>query len=419
MATTRPSPRAERRLRRRATTAATVRSCRLTPLKPLVTSQVLTSNNLHAMGSQNVAYNHSHHNSNPQPRANLFRRFPLRSILKNGKVHNSSQATTTGEESGPPVPLSQPKSGILKKATTAEEAVITIGNGSIPSAAVQQQQQHNGGNPANSSSTSNHPPQSQPLPILQVSPSSASSHASAKSAASLVQFAGSPSQPELPQQRKENSCDTSSPSSEAAAAMSSSAAAVPSVPTVSAAAAAAADTSTSAVGRAYAIASAAAAAASTSQPPSHHLQQQPLSVNRLQVPPNPNHPSTTSTTTPTPITPSPLSLITTTTRPSTSSAANLTRNPSLSAIGPSASVVASNGSLQPSYYTATTTQRISDLRRILNPEVEKEDSFKKFTEAIENCDCFEFNLNNAAKLITVLVLLATLVLVIRALKGDR
>lgn len=172
----------------------------------IVTSQVLTSNNLHAMGSQNVAYNHSHHNSNPQPRANLFRRFPLRSILKNGKVHNSSQATTVGEESGPSVPLSQPKSGILKKATTAEEAVITIGNGSIPSAAVQQQQQHNGGNPANSSSTSNHPPpQSQPLPILQVSPSSASSHASAKSAASLVQFAGSPSQPELPQQRKENS----------------------------------------------------------------------------------------------------------------------------------------------------------------------------------------------------------------------
>ncbi len=168
-----------------------------------VTSQVLTSNNLHAMGSQNVAYNHSHHNSNPQPRANLFRRFPLRSILKNGKVHNSSQATTTGEEGGgPSVPLSQPKSGILKKATTAE-AFITIGNGSVPSAAVQQQQ-HNGGNPANSSSTSsNHPPP--PLPILQVSPSSASSHASAKSAASLVQFAGSPSQPELPQQRKENS----------------------------------------------------------------------------------------------------------------------------------------------------------------------------------------------------------------------
>ena len=74
--------------------------------------------------------------------------------------------------------------------------------------------------------------------------------------------------------------------------------------------------------------------------------------------------------------------------------------------------------MQPSYYTGTTSQRMSDLRKILNPEVEKEDSFKKFTEAIENCDCFEFNLNNAAKLITVLVLLATLVLVIRALKGD-
>lgn len=73
--------------------------------------------------------------------------------------------------------------------------------------------------------------------------------------------------------------------------------------------------------------------------------------------------------------------------------------------------------MKPSYYTATTSQRMSDLRKILNPEVEQEDSWKKFTETIENC--FECNLNNAAKLITVLVLLATLVLVIRALKGDR
>ncbi|XP_027199243.2 uncharacterized protein LOC113793409 [Dermatophagoides pteronyssinus] len=66
-----------------------------------------------------------------------------------------------------------------------------------------------------------------------------------------------------------------------------------------------------------------------------------------------------------------------------------------------------------------TGARVSDLRKILNPEVEKEDSFKKFTEAVENCDCFEFNLNNAAKLITIVVLLATFILVIKALKGDR
>lgn len=72
-----------------------------------------------------------------------------------------------------------------------------------------------------------------------------------------------------------------------------------------------------------------------------------------------------------------------------------------------------------SLYPNITTQRVSDLRKILNPEVEKEDSFKKLSETIENCDCFEFNLNNAAKIITVLVLLATFIMVIKALKGDR
>lgn len=73
----------------------------------------------------------------------------------------------------------------------------------------------------------------------------------------------------------------------------------------------------------------------------------------------------------------------------------------------------------PAYYHGTTTQRMSDLRKILNPEVEeKEDSFKKFTDAIENCDCFEFNLNNAAKFITVVVLIATVIMVIRALRAQ-
>lgn len=74
-------------------------------------------------------------------------------------------------------------------------------------------------------------------------------------------------------------------------------------------------------------------------------------------------------------------------------------------------------SMTPSYYN--TGARVSDLRRILNPEVEKEDSFKKFSDAVENCECFEFNLNNAAKIITAVVLLATFILVVKALKGDR
>ncbi|KAJ6223364.1 hypothetical protein RDWZM_001909 [Blomia tropicalis] len=133
---------------------------------------------------------------------------------------------------------------------------------------------------------------------------------------------------------------------------------------------------------------------------------QPLSANHLQVP------SSHST-----LTRSPLVLTTNTIASSSSSATRHIALGTSNSLGSSHST--SGSSLQPSYYTATTTQRMSDLRKILNPEVEKEDSFKKFTEAIENCDCFEFNLNNAAKLITVLVLLATLVLVIRALKGDR
>lgn len=74
-------------------------------------------------------------------------------------------------------------------------------------------------------------------------------------------------------------------------------------------------------------------------------------------------------------------------------------------------------SMTPSYYN--TGARVSDLRRILNPEVEKEDSFKKFSDAVENCECFEFNLNNAAKIITAVVLLATFILVVKSLKGDR
>lgn len=123
---------------------------------------------------------------------------------------------------------------------------------------------------------------------------------------------------------------------------------------------------------------------------------QTLSVNHLQVP-QPNH----STALLKPTAPMP----------------HMLGAPPLT---PSSISSGSSTNLQPAYYTATTTQRISDLRKILNPEVEeKEDPFKKITESIENCDCFEFNLNNAAKMITVLVLLATLILVIRALKGDR
>lgn len=150
-------------------------------------------NTLHPMGSQTaataaaaVANNTSGKITNQ--RANLFRRFPLRSILKNGKVHNSSS-----DENSLVVPHSitgQPRSGILKKAASE-----TTCNGSVPTVL-----SNTNGNLENTLSSNLHPPVPSfpPPPILQVSPSSASSHASAKSAASLVQFTLQP-------ERKENS----------------------------------------------------------------------------------------------------------------------------------------------------------------------------------------------------------------------
>jgi hypothetical protein len=63
-------------------------------------------------------------------------------------------------------------------------------------------------------------------------------------------------------------------------------------------------------------------------------------------------------------------------------------------------------------------QKISDLRKILNPEIENEDSIKKLGDAIIHCECFELNLNNAAKIITAVVLLAALILIIKSLVKD-
>ena len=62
------------------------------------------------------------------------------------------------------------------------------------------------------------------------------------------------------------------------------------------------------------------------------------------------------------------------------------------------------------------TNRMSDLRKILNPEEEeKQDIFKRIEESIINCECFELNLNNAAKIITIVVLFGTLIMIIKAL----
>ncbi|KPM04001.1 hypothetical protein QR98_0024400 [Sarcoptes scabiei] len=106
------------------------------------------------------------------------------------------------------------------------------------------------------------------------------------------------------------------------------------------------------------------------------------------------------------------------TKSSTQSSSRLTKTtPTITTSTPGTTLLSRSANIHP--IQSTSAARISDLRKILNPEIEKEDSFKKFTESLENCDCFEFNLNNAAKLITVVVLLATFIMVIKALKGDR
>jgi len=65
-------------------------------------------------------------------------------------------------------------------------------------------------------------------------------------------------------------------------------------------------------------------------------------------------------------------------------------------------------------------ERMSDLRKILNPEVEKRDFetiLRSFWESILDCHCFECTFNNAAKVVTFLVLLITFILVIKAMNN--
>ncbi|KAI2798162.1 hypothetical protein BLOT_013280 [Blomia tropicalis] len=284
---------------------------------------------------------------------NLFsiRKFPMKSILKNGKVHDSTNEKNILFQT-------RPRSSILKK------PIATI-----------ETNQLNGS--ANSESAISSP---------QVSENQSASLVSAKSPISIVHFRLESAKSTASSSQQQSSDTPTMPSSVSIGAGSDGSSQVSLSTTAAAAAAAAGKTTT------------------TTTTPTDSIQ--PLSANHLQVP------SSHST-----LTRSPLVLTTNTIASSSSSATRHIALGTSNSLGSSHST--SGSSLQPSYYTATTTQRMSDLRKILNPEVEKEDSFKKFTETIENCDCFEFNLNNAAKLITVLVLLATLVLVIRALKGDR
>ena len=63
----------------------------------------------------------------------------------------------------------------------------------------------------------------------------------------------------------------------------------------------------------------------------------------------------------------------------------------------------------------TNFNKLTDLRRILNPEEEKEDWLDVFWAKFNTCDWFEWNLNNAAKLITLAVFVVTILLIIRTI----
>ena len=66
----------------------------------------------------------------------------------------------------------------------------------------------------------------------------------------------------------------------------------------------------------------------------------------------------------------------------------------------------------------TNFNKLTDLRQILNPEEEKEDWLDVFWAKFNSCDWFEWNLNNAAKLITLAVFVVTILLIVRTLVSD-
>ena len=63
----------------------------------------------------------------------------------------------------------------------------------------------------------------------------------------------------------------------------------------------------------------------------------------------------------------------------------------------------------------TNFNRLTDLRKILNPEEEKEDLWAAFWARFQSCDWFDWNLNNAAKLITMGVFVVTIILIVKAI----
>ncbi|KAI1290073.1 hypothetical protein HDE_08602 [Halotydeus destructor] len=65
----------------------------------------------------------------------------------------------------------------------------------------------------------------------------------------------------------------------------------------------------------------------------------------------------------------------------------------------------------------TNFNRMTDLRKMLKEEEEKQDILKMFCDSFTRCECFEWNLNNAAILITVGVFILTIIMIINALSN--
>lgn len=64
----------------------------------------------------------------------------------------------------------------------------------------------------------------------------------------------------------------------------------------------------------------------------------------------------------------------------------------------------------------TNFNRVTDLRKMLQHVDEKPDYFRTFCDRFTRCECIEWNLNNAAKLITLIVFVLTFIMVVNALR---
>ncbi|XP_074595055.1 uncharacterized protein LOC141850355 [Brevipalpus obovatus] len=87
-----------------------------------------------------------------------------------------------------------------------------------------------------------------------------------------------------------------------------------------------------------------------------------------------------------------------------------------------ASSISQTSTLLPDSHHNGTEPKLTDLRKILNPEEERRDFdtvFKAHWESLMDCRCFECSFDNLAKLVTVMVLGVTLFLIIKGFMSNR